>query len=51
MTTEREDALKLMRETMAAYVAWADDNGDTLLAIHLSEVCDLLDQRAASTIQ
>jgi hypothetical protein len=50
MTTEREDALKLMRDKLAEYVAWADDQGDTLLAIHLGEVCDLLEQRARSRI-
>jgi len=49
MTTERDDTLKLMLDQLTKYVAWADSQGDTLLAIHLSEVCDLLEQRAESS--
>lgn len=43
MTEEAANALADMRERLARFVEWADDQGETLLAARLAEAQDCAD--------
>ena len=48
MPNDTKPALILMRERLAEFIAWADEQGDSLLAIKLDEARTIIEDQVGS---